>query len=56
MFLLLILILIAIVLIAATVLGVTAIGAGAILLFGDVIVCVGVIGFIIYKLIRRKFR
>lgn len=55
MFLLTILILIAIVLIAAVVLGVSAIGAGAILLFGDVIVCVGVIGFIIYKLIRRKF-
>ena len=56
MFLLLILILIAIVLIGVTVFGVTAIGAGAILLFGDVIVCVGVIGFIIYKIIRKKFR
>ena len=56
MFLLLILILIAIVLIGVTVFGVTAIGAGAILLFGDVIVCVGVIVFIIYKIIRKKFR
>lgn len=56
MFLLLILVLIAIVLIAATVLGITALGAGAVLLFGDVIVCVGVIGFIIYKIIRKKFR
>lgn len=55
MFLLTILLMIVIILTVVTVVAVSAIGAGAILLFGDVIVCVGVIGFIIYKLIRRRF-
>lgn len=56
MILLAILLLIVIILVTVMVLTVSAVGAGAILLFGDVIVCVGVIGFIIYRIIRKKFR
>lgn len=56
MILLAILLLIVIILVTVMVSTVSAVGAGAILLFGDVIVCVGVIGFIIYRIIRKKFR
>jgi hypothetical protein len=56
MILLAILLLIVIILVTVMVLTVSAVGAGAILLFGDVIVCLGVIGFIIYRIIRKKFR
>lgn len=49
-----VLLLIAIILIAVIVLVVSTVGAGAILIFGDVIVCVAIIGFILYKLITKK--
>ena len=54
MLLFIILLLIAIILMVVFVLVVSAVGAGAILIFGDVIVCIVLIGFISYKLIKRK--
>lgn len=29
-------------------------GAGFVIVFGDVIVCIGVIGFLIYLIVRKK--
>lgn len=54
MFILTALFIIAVILILTVLAAVGAIGAGAILIFGDVIVAVGVIGFIIYKFVTKK--
>lgn len=54
MFILTALFIIAVILVLTVLTAVGAIGAGAILIFGDVIVAVGVICFIIYKLVTKK--
>lgn len=54
MILLTILALILLILVIVVVFATSIVGAGAIIIFGDVIVCVLVIGFIIKKLIKRK--
>lgn len=54
MFILAALVIIAVILVLTTLAAVGALGAGAILVFGDVIIAVGVIGFIIYKLITKN--
>ena len=56
MFLFMILLLIALILIVLTVVVLSVFGAGAIVLFGDVIVCVFIIGWIIKKLFFNKKR
>lgn len=48
--LLLILLILTIVMVLAT----SIVGAGAIILFGDLIICIAFIGWLIYKLIRRR--
>lgn len=54
MFLLTILLLILIILVAFTVLLISIGGSAFIIVFGDVIVCVFIIGWIIKKLINKK--
>lgn len=56
MFLLTILAVMAIILITVTIGGISILGSIGIVVFGDVIVCVGVIGLIIYLIIRKKRR
>lgn len=53
MFILTALFITAVILVLTVLTAVGAIGAGAILIFGDVIVAIGVIGFIIYKIITK---
>ena len=50
MFLFMILLLIAIILIVTTVIALSVFGAGALIIFGDVIICVFIIGWIIKKI------
>lgn len=54
MFLFMILALILVILIVVTVVVVSIVGAGTILIFGDVIVCILIIGWIIYRLFFKK--
>ena len=54
MILLLILIITALILITAVILGFSALGSAAILIFGDVIVCIVFIVLIVRWLIKRK--
>ena len=54
MILFMILLLILIILIAVVVLGLSTLGSAAILIFGDVIVCIAIIAFIIAKLVKRN--
>lgn len=56
MFLLTILALIGIILAVVTIGGVSVLGSIGIIVFGDVIVCVGVIALIIYLIIRKKIK
>ena len=56
MFLLTILALMAALLITITIGGISLLGSIGVVIFGDVIVCVGVIGAIIYFIIRRKIK
>ena len=51
-----ILALMAIILVVVAVVGISALGATGIILFGDIIVCVVVIGFILKSIIGRKRR
>ena len=54
MFLLTILTLMAALLITITIGGISLLGSIGVVIFGDVIVCVGVIGAIIYFIVRKK--
>lgn len=54
MILLIILILIVLILTTVVVLSASAIGSAAILIFGDVIVCIGFLVWLIKKLVTRK--
>ena len=54
MILFIILVLIAIILTILTVIGVSVFGAAALAIFGDVIVCIAIIAFIIAKLVKRN--
>ena len=56
MFLLMILALMAILLIMVVIGGISVLGSIGVVLFGDVIVCVGVIALIIYFIVRKKRR
>lgn len=56
MFLLTILALMAVLLITITIGAISVIGSLGVVIFGDVIVCVGVIGLIIYLIVRKKRR
>ena len=56
MFLLTILALTLIILIATIIGGISLFGSIGIVVFGDVIVCAGVIGLIIYFIVRKKRR
>lgn len=49
-----ILVLIALILLAVVILSISILGAGTIVIFGDVIVCIFLIGLIIYKLFFNK--
>ena len=49
-----ILTLILLILLVVTVVVVSAVGAGALIVFGDVIICVVLIGWIIYRLFFKK--
>lgn len=54
MFLFVILLIIALILLGFTVITISVFGAGAIIIFGDVIVCAFIIGWIIKKLFFNK--
>lgn len=56
MFLLIILILMVAILLSVVIGGISLIGSLGIIVFGDVIVCIGVIGLIIYFIVRKKRR
>lgn len=56
MILFIILTLIILILLVVTVTVVSAVGAGAIIIFGDVIVCVFILGWVIKKLFFNKKR
>lgn len=54
MFLLMILAIMALLLITVTIGGISVLGSIGVVVFGDVIVCVGVIVAIVYFIIRKK--
>lgn len=56
MFLLTILALMVVILTAVVIGGVSVLGSIGIVVFGDVIVCVGIIALIIYFIVRKKRR